>query len=482
MMNRREHPITILFHYFKFLKDFIWSLIPLLFVGFKHLSVQYTILIIIGVLILIGIRNTVIWYFSIYRIEDDGLYVKKGVFTKKETFVHRDRVQSVSTDATLLHQLFHIEQVIVETAGGKAPEINLYGVPIESVHEMVAILKGKEKSLDKPKEPKTAAETYQLTKKEMLLAGATSGQFGILFTALMGLWSQVKDLLPASSTTFVTDQLIHSSYYIWIMLALVFLVFSWIAATVSFVLKYYGFRINSSSDKLHIVYGLLHKRNVTLPHKKIQGITIEEGILRGWFGFASIEAEAVVSMTDTKEYKVILHPFILKKNIPDFLRRVVPQYTYRQVEEHVPTRSLKRFLYIKVTLSFLLASGLTIWKPFLAPAFLLVLVAVWHGYACYRRAGFSIHGKQITLSYRKIAAYTTILLRKHIQSIGTEQTIFQKKDKVGTIKIYVLSGLAGKKCVKVKHIDNWQNTRILEWFEYRRRLQLEDSLKKSSAE
>ncbi|WP_379971273.1 PH domain-containing protein [Ectobacillus sp. sgz5001026] len=466
MMNRREHPVTILFRSFKFLKSIVWGMIPFFVFTLKSMSVFTIFLLFIGLVSLTGIVATINWYFTIFRIEQDGLFVKKGVFTKKETFIQHDRVQSVSTHATLLHQFFHIEQVIVETAGGKVPEIDLYGVPVQDVSEIVMILKGSERRVHQ-EESKYTERTYHLTKKEMLLAGITSGQIGILFTILMGLWSQVNDWIPASYSQFIQNQAAHLSFYLWIMLAFVFLIISWVAATIQFIITYYGFRIVSSDNKLYIANGLLNKKNVTLPQKKIQGITIEEGVLRGLFGFASIKAEAVVSMKDSKVHTILLHPFISKKKIPAFLQYVVPQYNLQPIEEKAPRHSLKRFLFVKVVLAFLIASIVTIWNPILFPIFLLVILALWQGYACYRSAGFTIYEKQITLSYRKLAAYKTIILRKHIQSIGTEQTIFQKRDQVGTIRCHILSGLVGV-CVKVKNLDTGQNKQIIAWFEERK--------------
>lgn len=474
MNNRREHPITILFRTLAFLKNVIWGFVPLIVFSFKKnngFSFLDAALIAIGVIVLISLVYTAKWFYYVYRIEKDGLYVKHGIFVKKEIFVKPERVQSVSANASLFHQILDIESVIVETAGGGEPEIDLYGVPKETAKEIMTLLKEKktEQALSQVEtiEKEEEAFTYRLTGKEMILAGATSGQIGFLFVALMGIWSEVNDWIPDSFLKGVMSHLQSMSFLFWGILAVAFLIFSWGVSTLHFVFKYFGFRAISTGKELQISSGLLEKRNVSLQHKRIQGITIEEGIFRSLFGYAKVEIEAVVSMKDSKIHNIILHPFIKKDKIPSLLASLVPQYSLDEITEHAPKKSRRRFVFLKAILSLLVAAGLTIWKPFLFPVFLLVVLAIWNGIACHRSAGFHINGNQISLSYRWIAHYTTIVDRKHIQSIGTEHHYFQKRGHVSNIKLYLLSGLAGKK-VKVKHLDDTQCETILQWFEKRK--------------
>lgn len=472
MKNNREHPITILFRSFKAIKNIIWGMIPLFVLVLKGKTGEYGYLAIVGAILLVAILCTLQWYFLTYRIEKNGLYVKHGVFVKKETFVTAERVQSVSTNASLFHQIFDLESVIVETAGGTEPEIDLYGVPKHVAETIVATLKDRaelknEEQQEQQEQVEEDTKSYHLTTKEMLLAGATSGKIGVLFAGLMVVWNEVNDWIPDSWMKTMSSQFENLSYIAWGGVVLVFLLVSWVFATFHFMLKHFGFHIIANGKKLKMSSGLLERRNVTLPQKRIQGITIEEGIIRSLFGYASIKAEAVVSMKDSKVHEITLHPFIHKKDIPVFLEKLLPQYVLEEHIEPVPKRSWSRFIWKKALFTLLIAGSLTFWKPFLFPSFLLVGIALWYGHACYKAAGFSIRDAQLTLTRRFIAKQTTIMKRKHIQSIGTEQNPFQKRDKIGNIRTHLLSGISGIR-VKVKHLDEEQNNRILSWFHARK--------------
>ena len=472
-MNKREHPITILFRVFAVLKEVIFGIIPLFIFVLREKPLWFSALIILGIFLATALICTLQWSFLQYQIEENGVYVKRGVFVKKETFVNAARVQSVSTHASILHRAFQIERVTVETAGGTEPEIDLFGVPKETALHIIKILKDTHDDTHRSfsqdeKEEKEDSFSYRVSGKNMMLAGATSGKMGVFLLLLLTIWSQVEDWIPKWVITMVTSKFEHLSALSWTLFGILFVFLSWGVGTLHFMLKYYDFRVTRDEKKLYLSSGLLSKRNTTVQEKRIQGITIEEGIFRGLFGYASIQLEAVVSMKDATIESIVLHPFIRKSDIPQFLESVLPNYTIETLTEYAPLRSRKRFLFLKMFLSLVLACGVTYWKTFLFPSFLLVVLSAWNGYACFRSAGFHIKGKQLTLSYRILSKYTTITHHKHIQSMGYKQHPFQKKDHMGNTVIYILSGLGGKK-VKVKQLDESQHHIIQTWFNENKR-------------
>ena len=61
-------------------------------------------------------------------------------------------------------------------------------------------------------------------------------------------------------------------------------VLAWIIALVGTMLKYANFHVMKTEHDLVISQGLLERRQITIPLKRIQEIQINENIVRQWLG------------------------------------------------------------------------------------------------------------------------------------------------------------------------------------------------------
>ena len=93
------------------------------------------------------------------------------------------------------------------------------------------------------------------------------------------------------------------------------------------MLKYAHFTVEKKEDELVISRGLLEKRQLTIPLKKIQGIRIVENIVRQPLGYATVYLEyAGGSIGEKDSLTVMLFPFIKKKYLQENLQRLIPDY------------------------------------------------------------------------------------------------------------------------------------------------------------
>ncbi|PMU57498.1 hypothetical protein C1X86_35165, partial [Pseudomonas sp. GP01-A3] len=90
-----------------------------------------------------------------------------------------------------------------------------------------------------------------------------------------------------------------------------------------------------------ITRGLFEKNEFNVSIKRIQGVVVEEGILRQLFGYATIYVEAV-GMGDSQENgRHVLHPFIKMKHVPEFLTNFIPSISYDVISHRAPKRARK---------------------------------------------------------------------------------------------------------------------------------------------
>ena len=190
-MYKRQHPITML------LELKITDFIPLIIFMFSlngKFPFWYLIPAGFGLLTIFSAFEK--WYYTTYWVENNVLHVKQGLFVKKESYLNKERVQTINTSSNVLYQMLGLKKIQIETAGGgDDAEVSLAGITEDEAKELISLLNEPtpevkaEGTLDEAVEKEIVTEEkqsteYKLTWKEILLASVTSGQFGLLFSLI----------------------------------------------------------------------------------------------------------------------------------------------------------------------------------------------------------------------------------------------------------------------------------------------------------
>jgi len=157
---------------------FLWWMIPVVaFVMLQWLEIGVIVAISLFMPILIGAAITLYWiprfHLSIrYFIEDDKIIVAKGVWWKKKSFVHYNRITNLNIDQGPISRHFGLGKLAVQTAGfsgtssggGKVAEAELLGIRnFEEVKDVIMeFVKGmKPEAVEAEVEVKPAKEIDQ---------------------------------------------------------------------------------------------------------------------------------------------------------------------------------------------------------------------------------------------------------------------------------------------------------------------------------
>src|SRR4249919_3710944 len=119
--ERRLHPWSWLFVLLQQLKQFILPLLALLVFGQGDRNELWP-MIGVGVLALVSV-----WRYFTYRyhIDADRLVIRSGVLHRSLRVIPFARIHNVAVHESLLHRMFGVAEVRLESAGGQKPEAQM---------------------------------------------------------------------------------------------------------------------------------------------------------------------------------------------------------------------------------------------------------------------------------------------------------------------------------------------------------------------
>ena len=137
--DRRLHPWSWLFVLLQQLRQFLVPLVVLLFVGGR--AEDGTVLwplVGVGALVVAAV-----WQYLTYRyrVDDDRLVVREGVLERSVRQVPFARIHNVALHQTLLHRLFGVAEVRLESAGGTRPEAQMRVLPMAEAMALERIIR-----------------------------------------------------------------------------------------------------------------------------------------------------------------------------------------------------------------------------------------------------------------------------------------------------------------------------------------------------
>ncbi|MFL5992570.1 MAG: PH domain-containing protein, partial [Rubrobacteraceae bacterium] len=300
-------------------------------------------------------------------------------------------------------------------------------------------------------EAETAGPTVvrKLGTRDLLLAGATSGQIGVALS-LIAVASQLFDdvlsqnLAQRLLETFAPRSVTTALLYVFI-LGLV----AWLLAIGGTVLAHTGFTLSRDGDFLYIRRGLLERREATIPLARIQAVRMVEGLLRQPFGLASLRVESAGYGQDAG-VSTTLFPLLPRKEVHGLLLEAAPEFAVAPPLNALPRRALRRYIF-RSTLPFLvLISAAALFSSlvfdlaaWVFAALLLLLPAALFGWLRYRDAGWALEEDRLVVRSRFLGRTIAIAPRRRLQSRATVRSPFQRRVRLATFEAQVASGGGG---------------------------------------
>ncbi len=242
--------------------------------------------------LLIIVAGYISWLRFTYSVQDGMVNIESGVFVRKNVWVSSDRVQSVDLTAGVLHRMFGILKLQIQTAGGNQAEVILNGISkAESNRIQEALLRKtqpdvhaaantEEPVVQAPAEQGANArpdadEKLQLTGRNLFIYSITSGTIGIVLAVIGAAYSQLHKWL---NQALDLDHMTWEQLTLWkgTLFAAGLLLAAWIIAVFITIQKEYGFTLERTGGRLKMERGLLERKEVSIKLRRIQAIQLQK--------------------------------------------------------------------------------------------------------------------------------------------------------------------------------------------------------------
>lgn len=442
---QRQHPVAAITSVLEIVKRNFISLLLLLFVtsGGESMISFYSTISVASILLVGGVLS---WLRFTYRIVNGELRIEQGIFVRKNIYLSKERIQVIDIKAGILQRLFGLVEVEVKTAGSSSKQAKISAITKSKAEDLKEELRKdtgtvKKTDIDEVKE----RARYQLTGKELAIAAATSGSFGIALSIVGTVFSQVDQVLSEDQLIRYLEMLVPGSLSSNLIVGaiLLVLIISWLLSFLGTTIRYFGFLLTVKDNELQIRHGLFEQRQITVPFNRIQAIQVKEGLLRQPFGYASLIIESA-GYGEDQGNSTTLYPLIAKDRVSSFLNEVLPDYADGVVAKTVPQKAMKRYLFRVFRWSLVLILSAWWFLPYGWSALFLLLPAMMLGFAQYRDAGIGIHDRTLSIQSRLLSKKTAIVNRNRIQRVSLKQNPFQKRLGLLSYTVTVASGNQGR--------------------------------------
>ena len=460
--ERHLHPVAMLIGAIRTLRRWIGGLVfpGIVLLMSQGFSLRTVVLFLFGILVvatLAALWGFLSWRATTYAVTGNSFRLRQGVFQKSERTIPLDHVQSVDTVQGIIQRLFGVVEVRIESAGGGSsePDASLSALDRTAAQALRREVEGSRQVRTEVTTGPTVLR--RLSTRDLLVAGATSGQIGVAFS-IIAIGAQFFD--DFLSDAFVR-RLIETLAPNWLMVLLILvpagLLLAWLLAIAGTVLAYTGFTLSREGEFLYIKRGLLERREATIPLARIQAVRISEGMLRQPFGLAAVRVESAGYGEDAG-VSTMLFPLLPHDEVQEFLAAATPEFAVNPALRPLPRRALGRYIFRAVSGYLLLAlaaavAWFLVFGSFLGLlAFLLVPPSALYGWLSYRDAGWAFEEDRLVVRYRNLGRKTAIAPRRRLQSREVVRTPFQRRVRLATFLAEVASGSGGS-ALRVTDLD-----------------------------
>jgi len=303
--ERRLHPLSWLFVLIKQLKQFIVPLIALFFFGRGDRNELWP-LIGVGVLALASVWQ----YFTYrYRVDGDRLVIRSGLLHRSLRQIPFARIHNVAVHQSLLHRIFGVAEVRLESAGGEKPEAQMRVLKLSDALALETLLRRRAAAATDPAATEAAGEQgellLQLPPAEVLRLGLISNRGLIVVGGAAAASSQFSPrLIPnlferigeplfgyAGSHHFGPAEYALAGLSLVVGFAVLMRLFSILLA----LLQYFGFRLEQHGRRLTVERGLLTRLRTSVSRRRIQAWTLQEGVVHRLLKRRTLQIDTAVA-------------------------------------------------------------------------------------------------------------------------------------------------------------------------------------------
>ena len=483
---QRQSYVAILIIVYKLVNSTVRQSLPAIIVimiggSMKKLGVIAIFVIILA--IVLSIYSIISFYKYYFYIKGDNLIVHKGVFKKTVLEIPFDRIQSINNEQNLIHRIFSVIKLNVDTAGGSKEEVQLYAIKEEVGQQLREYILDNKKTIvdhkqgrelqEHPHQTEVKEKVFSLSLLQLLKVGLTANHlksFGIIVFFFFTIYDNIKevglDLMEQAEEYLPMAQAALQSVFLIIFITVLFVMVSFLVSVITTIMRYYGMTMYRMGDGFIIESGLLNRKQYAAKDSKIQIISWSQNLLQKLAGIYTIIMQQASSIS-AGSIKNATAAGLSYNEVTS-----VSQCVFEKKYNDIDTLQWKPINYyyvyklcVRWTLIFILPFCLMIYAQkldILISILLLYLIIVWGSYLKYKKKRYGISKNIVAIQGGAFGHQLSIMEVHKVQNIRLIQTPFQRRRGLSSLIIHTAAAT-----IDIPEIDTQEAMSIKDYLLYK---------------
>ncbi len=413
-----------------------------------------------------------------YRIDSDRLIIRSGVFERTRREIPFARIHNVVVHQSLLHRLFGVAELRLESAAGDKPEAQMRVLKLTQALELEQLIRqrGDATATEDGSVP-ASDELLALRLPELVRLGLISNRAMVVVAAAIGALYQMlpRDITEnfieqqgkqavgyASQLHLGTTTLVASG----VALLVTVLLLMWLMSIGLAILQYYGFRLSEADQRLTVERGLLTRLRSSVARRRIQAWTLREGALHRLFGRRQLRVDiASGGGNEEKQGRALkeLAPLATPASCDGLLQHLLPQLQWPPTQwQAVSTRGWWRLCLPALIVTSVLAAVLTYET---GPWGLLPLLWLpWSAFKAHRqvtRMGYNIDAQRVAVRGGWWNRWWRIAELDKLQALRLDRSPLDRRFGTATLTLDT-AGALGAPALQLRFLEEQRARELME--------------------
>ena len=449
---QRQSTVAILLVVFKTLRV-LFRQIALPFLVFVFMGKKssdfgtYFVIFISGISLVSMIYSIINHFRSYYYISHDELIVHSGILGKKKLSIPLERIQSINFEQNLIHRLFRVKKLKLDTAGTGEKEMELAAIDSDKAEALRSLLIHRSHTI-----PVAVAYSakhddliFQLGFVDLIRAGFVENHLksgGLIFVFLWWMYANLQEV-GINAEDYIEDvQRPSFSITLYTLGIGFFLLLSLVISMVRTIFKYYNLHLKRSGNGFVIQLGLFNTQTISALDHKIQTVSWSDNLLKKILKIHDLRLKQA-SNKEVESKESITVPGCSINHIEEVCAYVFPGWVKDDFRfSSVSKAYLWRSYYFSVLLVLLIIAISWFFESYASiyAAIVLLCFLILMSYLGYKKLGYSINDKWIYLKGGAFGDKNVVSAIYKTQSIKISQNPFQKKKNLVNLTLYNASG------------------------------------------
>lgn len=364
--NRRHHPASLLFKIGSIIRNslFIFLILFVFQAGSNSTLVVYGRYAFIAYISWSIVSAMLNWLTTTYALDDQGFYLRRGIFSKTEQAIPFSKVQNINRHTSFFHRILRLTSISFETGiAGDDASVKFDVTTKKEASQLEAIVQQQKDFintenptiLDETKDFSVAKPTvfikkttderilhFQPTRRDLLKASMTSFSFLLLIPLLGSVFYNISEFINLDERLEYVGASILSSPWLIAIAVTVLVVASFTFGIIHSFIKYGKYEISSDSQRIYIKKGIFSEASFSIAKERVQAIEITQTFTKRILGLAEVKLISAGSLSlDSEELNInSLYPFLPVDQAYALVSELLPGYRIQMDMQRLPRRSL----------------------------------------------------------------------------------------------------------------------------------------------